>query len=74
MASFEVTFADRTVIVDDVDSYAPEGPMTTFFVAGSGRGVLDSWSVRVASFRTVDVVSITRVGAAAADAEVRPAA
>ena len=35
--------------------------MTTFFRTGSGRQVVDTWSTRVASFRTADVLSIFRI-------------
>ncbi len=42
------------------NAYQPEGPMTTFFATGSSRGTIDSWSVRIASYRTNDIVSIQR--------------
>jgi hypothetical protein len=34
--------------------------MTTFFRITSGRQVVDSWSIRLASFRTTDVVAVRR--------------
>lgn len=46
--------------VRGANAYQPEGPMTTFFSTGSSRGTIDSWSVRVASYRTADIVSIQR--------------
>ncbi len=49
------------------NAYQPEGPMTTFFSTGSSRGTIDSWSVRVASYRTADIVSIQRTVARAAE-------
>ena len=67
--SFEVTLLDETVEwVDDADSYQHEGPMTTFFArdapaepGGWARHTsLDSWSVKVASFRTDRVLKIRR--------------
>jgi hypothetical protein len=67
--SFEVTLLDATVEwVDGADSYQHEGPMTTFFVSeapaepgGWARPTsLDSWSVKVASFRTDRVLKIRR--------------
>ena len=39
--------------------------MTTFFRTGSGRNVVDTWSTRVASFRTSEVIVIRRVEVAA---------
>ena len=48
----------RTIEVTDADTYQPEGPLTTFFRAGSSNPTIDAWSERVASFRTVDIVSI----------------
>ena len=66
MASYEVTLRDRTVeCVDGADAYQQEGPMTTFFRT-EGRGTVDSWSTRVASVRTVDVLLIRRREAVAA--------
>jgi hypothetical protein len=34
--------------------------MTTFFRRGDGREVIDSWSTRMASFRTADLVVVRR--------------
>jgi hypothetical protein len=34
--------------------------MTTFFRRGNGREVIDSWSTRMASFRTVDLLAVRR--------------
>ena len=45
--------------VDDADAYRLEGPLTTFF--RTGRGIPDSWSTRIASFRTADIRSIRAV-------------
>jgi hypothetical protein len=70
MPTFDVTLRDRTVErVDGADAYQQEGPMTTFFRRGDGRDVIDSWSTRVASFRTADLLVVRRcepVGVAAA--------
>ncbi len=69
MPSFEVTCTDRTVEwIHGADAYKQEGPMTTFFATGSRRGVVDSWSTRIASFRTAELIIIRRV-----DDEVTPA-
>lgn len=62
MASFEVSMTgDRTETVGDVDAYAQEGQMTTFFQLDSGRSVIDCWSRRVASIRTADILMIRRL-------------
>jgi hypothetical protein len=61
MASYDVTLRDRSVeSVDEADAYQQEGPMMTFFRVGAGRDVVDSWSTRVASFRTTDVLIVRR--------------
>ncbi len=55
--SYVVVLADdRAEIVEGADAYQQEGPLTTFF--RTGRGVVDCWSVRLASFRTMDIRSI----------------
>ncbi|MGH9243111.1 MAG: hypothetical protein ACRD29_02090 [Acidimicrobiales bacterium] len=60
--TYEVTLRDDTVeTVGGADAYQQEGPMTTFFLHGSGRGVLDAWSTRVASFRTSEILKIRLV-------------
>lgn len=61
MAAFEITLADRTELVDEVDGYDLEGPLTTFFRSDRGRASLDSWSERIASFRSADVRSVRRL-------------
>ncbi len=73
MAQFEVTLRDRTVeSVTDADAYQQEGPMTTFFRT-EGRATVDSWSTRVASIRTADVLLIRRGDEAPALSAVRTA-
>jgi hypothetical protein len=67
MPRFEVILQDNTVeVVDEADAYQQEGPMTTFFRCGTGRDVIDSWSVRIASFRTADLRMVRRYDSAAA--------
>lgn len=64
---YEVTTADGTTeLVMGADTYQQEGPLTTFFRTDSGRRVVDCWSVRLASFRTSEVVRIRRVEPVAA--------
>ena len=62
MPMFEVTLKDRTVErVDGADAYQQEGQMTTFFRTASQRAMVDTWSTRIASFRTSEIVIIRRV-------------
>ena len=35
--------------------------MTTFFRRGDGRDVIDSWSTRMASYRTADLMVVRRL-------------
>ena len=61
MAAYTVTLKDRsTERIDQVDAYQQEGQMTTFFRLGPGRRIVDTWSLRVASFRTSEVVAVRR--------------
>jgi hypothetical protein len=69
MPTFEVILRNGTVeTVDGADSYQQEGPLTTFFRRGHGRDVIDSWSVRMASYRTADLSAVRRRDAAAGTA------
>ena len=64
MALFAVTLTDQTTdFVDGADAYQQEGPMTTFFAFQENRRVIDSWSVRMASYRTADICAIRRSSA-----------
>lgn len=61
--AFEVTLSDdSSEHVEGADSYCQEGPLTTFFGNDRPRP-LDSWSVKVASYRTDRIVRIRRLGA-----------
>ena len=58
---FKISFVDgRAEIVSGADNYEQEGSMVTFFESG-GRNDVDSWSTRLASFRTNDLASVQRV-------------
>jgi hypothetical protein len=58
---FEVKFVDgRAEVIRGVDNYQQEGPMTTFFQS-DGRNYLDSWSDRVASYRTAELSYVRRI-------------
>lgn len=66
MALFAVTLTDETIdIVEGADAYQQEGPLTTFFALRDNRHVIDSWSVRLASYRTADITAIRRSAEAA---------
>ena len=59
---YEVTTSDgSTEVIPGADTYQQEGPLTTFFRTEPGRRVVDGWSTRLASFRTVEVVRIRRL-------------
>ncbi|MGI9118959.1 MAG: hypothetical protein ACR2G7_02325 [Acidimicrobiales bacterium] len=59
---YEVTINDgASEVVVGADTYQLEGPLTTFFSTDAGRRVVDCWSVRLASFRTADVVRIRKL-------------
>jgi hypothetical protein len=58
---FEIVTTDgATEVVTGADSYALEGPLTTFFAADGRTGCLSAFSTRVASFRTDRIVSVRR--------------
>ncbi len=62
MAVHEVTMKDQSVErIDGADAYAQEGPLTTFFRTDPDRRLIDRWSIRLASFRTADVMAVRRV-------------
>lgn len=78
MASYRITLKDRSVeVVEEADAYQQEGQMTTFFRTGSGRRVVDTWAVRLASFRTSEILAVRRQeaedGRAAVVADLRSA-
>lgn len=59
MANFEIRLNDETTdSIDKADSYLQEGTMTTFFQFREGADNIDSWSRRLASYRTSSIVSI----------------
>jgi len=62
MSDFQITLKDRSLErIEGADAYQQEGQMTTFFQTGSGRNTVDTWSTRIASFRTSEVVIIRRL-------------
>lgn len=61
-AAFEVVLSDGThELVRGADAYQQEQSMTTFFRTDGRRHRLDCWSVRVASFRTDQLLAVRRV-------------
>jgi hypothetical protein len=61
--AYVVTFVNETSdLIEGADAYQQEGPLTTFFRTAPGRAVVDSWSTRLASFRTADIRKILAVG------------
>ncbi len=61
MTLFAVTLSDNTIdIIENADAYQQEGPMTTFFSFREGGKIVDSWSKRLASYRTSTIVAIRR--------------
>lgn len=60
---FEVVLTNGTTeVIVGADTYAQEGPLTTFWSLPAGREVPDAWSRRVASIRTAEVRLIRRLG------------
>jgi len=63
--TFDITLRDGTVEqVAGADAYQQEQSMTTFFRT-EGRHTVDCWSVRMASFRTDQILAIRRQEAVA---------
>ena len=62
MSTFEVVLAgEGPPQLVSADAYEQEGPMTTFFTCESSHVRLDSWALRLASFRSADIRMIRRV-------------
>lgn len=61
MAYEVVTTEGGVEHVSGADTYVQEGPLTTFFRTDAGRRVIDSWAVRLASFRTSEIARIRMV-------------
>lgn len=59
MADFEVKLKDGTTeLIEGADAYKPDGQLTSFFALAEGRATIDSWSTRVASIRTTEIVAV----------------
>jgi hypothetical protein len=60
--AYEITLKDHHVErIHGADAYAQEGQLTTFFRTDPERRIVDRWSVRLASFRTSEVVAVRRL-------------
>jgi len=60
--TFEVVLSDGThELVQGADAYQQEQSMTTFFRTDGRRQRVDCWSVRVASFRTDQLMAVRRL-------------
>jgi hypothetical protein len=67
VAHYIVTMKDQsTEVVAGADAYQQEGQMTTFFRTEGVRDVVDSWSTRLFSVRTTEILMIRRVDGAGA--------
>lgn len=61
MNRYRITLQDGTSEqIKGANAYSQEGAMTTFFQTDADRRVIDSWSTRIASFRTTEVMAIRR--------------
>ncbi|HEY6532445.1 MAG TPA: hypothetical protein VIY72_09085 [Acidimicrobiales bacterium] len=62
MTAYEITLKEQVrEVVEGADAYEQEGPLTTFFRTSSQRRVVDCWSIRLASFRTSEIMVVRRV-------------
>ena len=62
MTAYEITLKDQAhERIDGADAYSQEGQLTTFFRTASARQVVDCWSVRLASFRTSEIMAVRRI-------------
>jgi hypothetical protein len=62
VTAYDITLRDAgPQRVEGADAYVQEGQLTTFFRTSSARQAIDCWSVRLASFRTSDILAVRRV-------------
>lgn len=70
MPTFSIQLSDATQDqIANADCYQQEGPLTTFFAFGPDRQIIDSWSSRLASYKTAEIVAIRRTSSNLVDAE-----
>jgi hypothetical protein len=71
VTAYEITLKDQAhERIEGADAYAQEGQLTTFFRTTSDRQVVDCWSVRLASFRTSEILAVRRLEDVAAAEQV----
>jgi hypothetical protein len=62
MTAYDITLKDRTLErIEGADAYQHEGQFTTFFRTRDERRLVDCWSVRVASYRSSELLAIKLV-------------
>lgn len=60
--TFQITLSDQTFeTITQADGYELEGPLTTFFMSDGHTMRLSSWSTRLASFKTSEIVCIKKL-------------
>ena len=60
--TFQITLADNKYeTIDLADGYELEGPLTTFFASDGHTMRLSSWSTRLASFKTSEIICIRKI-------------
>jgi len=64
---FEVRLDQQRLETVDAHTYRQEGQLVTFYRLATGRRVVDSWAVPVASFKPSSVVEVRML-----DASVEP--
>jgi len=73
MTAYEITLkGHESERIVGADAYAQEGQLTTFFRTTSARQTVDCWSVRLASFRTSEILAVRRLEPLAAADDVAP--
>jgi hypothetical protein len=62
VTAYEITLKDHdSERIVGADAYAQEGQLTTFFRTASARQTVDCWSIRLASFRTSEILVVRRI-------------
>ena len=60
--TFQITLTDtKYETIDLADGYELEGPLTTFFASDGHTMRLSSWSTRLASFKTSEIICIRKI-------------
>ena len=60
--TFQITLTDNKYeTINAADGYELEGPLTTLFSSDGHTLRLSSWSVRLASFKTSEIICIKKI-------------